>query len=97
MKLRDQMLKYVNISKKKSQTISDMNLHLEIYYEVKIVTLKLLFYKNFKNMGFKKETFYWDSWSFLLYIGRILFCQSRQLIYPYMYSLSGQFFHMSGP
>lgn len=44
MKLRDQMVKYVNISKKNiSDSSSNMNLYLEIYNEIKIVTVKISF------------------------------------------------------
>lgn len=44
MKLRDQMVKYVNISKKNiSDSSSNTNLYLEIYNEIKIVTVKISF------------------------------------------------------
>lgn len=44
MKLRDQMAKYVNFSKKNIlDSSSNMNLYLEIYEEIKIVTVKISF------------------------------------------------------
>lgn len=44
MKLRNQMVKYVNTSKKNIlDSSSNMNLYLEIYDEIKIVTVKISF------------------------------------------------------